>query len=88
MPRTCAPWRATAAAGVRLTGLRPASQYEVRFLGVDELGKVSQPSDILIVGTEAPFRLPVWVWSLMVITALTMIVAGAHRYRLPPFAHA
>lgn len=48
--------------GVRLTGLRAAAQYELRVLAVDELGKVSPPSDIYLMTTLAPWKMPVWWW--------------------------
>lgn len=48
--------------GVRLSGLRPSSQYELRVLAVDEHGKVSPPSDIYLMSTLAPWRPPMWWW--------------------------
>lgn len=48
--------------GVRLTGLRHSSQYEVRVLAVDELGKVSPPSDIFVLSTLRPWSAPLWWW--------------------------
>jgi len=48
--------------GVRVGGLRPAAQYELRVLAVDEAGKVSPPSDIYLLTTLAPWKMPGWWW--------------------------
>ncbi|MCB1227862.1 MAG: hypothetical protein KDK99_18740 [Verrucomicrobiales bacterium] len=61
--------------GLRLTDLEPGSQYSVRFLGVDELERFSEPSDILIVSTLPPFRIPGWVWLLLGLSALAAVLA-------------
>ena len=68
--------------GLRLTGLRPASQYELRFMAVDELGKVSAPSDIYILSTLPPWRLPNWVWLASALVLLGGLLWQARRLYL------
>ena len=69
-------------AGVRLSGLQPAGQYEIRVMAVDERGKVSPPSDIYILSTLAPWRLPEWVWYALVLLALGLLLVMARRLYL------
>jgi hypothetical protein len=69
-------------AGVRLTGLRPSSQYEVRVLAVDEFGKVSPPSDIYVLSTLTPWRPPFWWWYAGALVLLGGLLWKARRMYL------
>jgi len=68
--------------GVRLTGLRHSSQYEVRVLAVDELGKVSPPSDIYLLSTLPPWRPPLWWWYAGALALLGGLLWQARRLYL------
>jgi Fibronectin type III domain len=68
--------------GVRLTGLRHSSQYEVRILAVDELGKVSPPSDIYVLSTLPPWRPPLWWWYAGALALLGGLLWQARRLYL------
>lgn len=59
---------------VRVTKLVPGSRYEVRVLGVDEEGKVSEPSDIYGFATATPWRPPSWWWQGLVAFALAIFI--------------
>ncbi len=69
-------------AGVRLTGLRPAGQYEVRVMAVDERGKVSPPSDIYMITTRPPWRMPGWAGYAGVLALLGIMLVLARRMYL------
>lgn len=69
-------------AGVRLAGLSPAGQYEVRVMAVDERGKVSPPSDIYILNTLPPWRMPGWVWYAGALFLLGVLLVTARRLYL------
>lgn len=66
---------------VRLPGLIPSSQYELRVLGMDDQGKVSEPSDIHIIDTMAPARIPDWLWQVLAIVALSGIGFAGWRLK-------
>ncbi len=68
--------------GVRLTGLRPAGQYELRVMAVDERGKFSPPSDIHILTTLPPWRMPGWIWHAAILLALGLLLVIARRQYL------
>lgn len=68
--------------GVRLSGLRHSSQYEVRVLAVDELGKVSPPSDIYVLSTLPPWRPPLWWWYAGALALLGGLLWQARRLYL------
>jgi len=68
--------------GIRLTGLRPGSHYELRFMAVDERGKVSPPSDIYILATKAPWRIPGWMWVAGGLLVLGGLLVQARRLYL------
>lgn len=59
---------------IRIGKLTPDSRYELRVLGVDEEGKVSEPSDIHIFSTPPPWRLPWWTWQVLAVIALGIMV--------------
>lgn len=59
---------------VRLTKLTPDSRYELRFLGFDKNGKVSEPSDTHYISTAPPWRFPPWTWQVLVAIALGIFV--------------
>lgn len=65
--------------GVRLAGLRPAAQYELRVLAVDEQGKVSPPSDIYLMTTLAPWKMPTWWWYAGVAVLLGVMLLQARK---------
>ncbi len=69
-------------AGVRLTGLQAAGQYEIRVMAVDERGKISPPSDIYILNTLPPWRMPGWVWYAGVLLLLGALLVMARRLYL------
>lgn len=67
--------------GVRLSGLRSASQYELRFMAVDDRGKVSVPSDIYLLRTLPPWKMPGWAWiSLALLTFGGLLVVARRLY--------
>ncbi len=68
--------------GVRLSGLRPASQYELRFMAVDDRGKFSVPSDIYLVRTLPPWKMPNWVWLSLLLLVLGGLLLQARRLYL------
>ena len=68
--------------GVRLAGLRPAAQYELRVLAVDEEGKVSPPSDIYLMTTLAPWKMPTWWWYVGVVVLLGVMLLQARKLYL------
>ena len=68
--------------GVRLAGLRPAAQYELRVLAVDEQGKVSPPSDIYLMTTLAPWKMPTWWWYAGVAVLLGVMLLQARKLYL------
>jgi hypothetical protein len=57
---------------VRITKLVPNSRYEFRVLGVDENGKVSEPSDIHFFSTAPPWHFPWWTTQALVALALVI----------------
>lgn len=68
--------------GVKLSGLRPASQYELRFMAVDDRGKFSVPSDIYLVRTLPPWKMPNWVWLSLGAAAFGGLLLMARRLYL------
>jgi hypothetical protein len=66
---------------VRLTDLVPNARYEVRVLAMDEDGKVSEPSDIHIFSTAAPWRMPSWTWNVLALIALGILGFVFHRLK-------
>jgi hypothetical protein len=64
---------------VRLQKLVPGSLYEVRVLAVDREGKVSEPAATKLVQTAPPWRVPPWVWRVLIAT--TLIGAATVLYR-------
>lgn len=71
--------------GVRLFGLRPAGQYELRILGVDREGKYSKPSEAVLVATSDAWRVPAWAWRLMIVGALGLVGYVLFRVRRGDF---
>lgn len=65
---------------VRLDGLVPNARYEVRVLALDADGKVSEPSDIHIITTAAPWKLPSWMWNVLAVIVLGIL--GFVLYRI------
>lgn len=59
---------------IRLNNLVPESRYKMRVLGIDQQGKVSEPSDIHYISTASPFRLPAWTWQALIGVALVIFV--------------
>jgi len=69
------------ASAARIEGLAPGARYEFRVAGVDADGKYSKASNIVMVSTLPPFRMPGWLWVLtggLVLMAVLMI----YRQRL------
>lgn len=74
-------WKNTPApegmSAARIEGLEPGGRYEFRVCGVDSDGKLSPPSDIIMVSTLPPIKMPLWVWtllgSLVALAALLMV---------------
>jgi hypothetical protein len=62
--------------------LRPAAQYELRVLAVDEQGKVSPPSDIYLMTTLAPWKMPTWWWYAGVAVLLGVMLLQARKLYL------
>jgi hypothetical protein len=71
--------------GIRLFGLRPAEQFEMRIMGVDREGKFSAPSDSLLAHTPATWRVPAWAWRLMIVVALSLVGYVLFRVRRGDF---
>jgi len=68
--------------GVRVSGLRPAAQYEFRFMAVDDRGKYSVPSDIYLLRTLPPWKMPSWVGVTLGLVALGSLLLLARRLYL------
>jgi hypothetical protein len=71
--------------GIRLFGLRPAEQYELRILGVDREGKFSKPSVAVLTATSDAWRVPAWAWRLMIVSALGLVGYVLFRVRRGDF---
>lgn len=71
--------------GIRLFGLRPAEQYEIRVMGVDREGKVSRPSNTVLTSTSDSWRVPAWAWRLMIVGALGLVGYVLFRVRRGDF---
>jgi hypothetical protein len=71
--------------GIRLFGLRPAEQYELRILGVDREGKFSKPSVTVFTATSDAWRVPAWAWRLMIVSALGLVGYVLFRVRRGDF---
>ncbi|HSI63346.1 MAG TPA: fibronectin type III domain-containing protein [Candidatus Saccharimonadia bacterium] len=71
--------------GIRLFGLRPAEQYEMRVMGVDREGKVSKPSNSVLTNTSDTWRVPAWAWRLMIVGALGLVGYVLFRVRRGDF---
>lgn len=71
--------------GIRLFGLRPAEQYEIRVMGVDREGKVSKPSNSVLTSTPDTWRVPAWAWRLMIVGALGLVGYVLFRVRRGDF---
>lgn len=66
---------------VRLDGLVPNARYEVRVLAMDADGKVSEPSDIHIISTAAPWKLPSWMWNVLAVIVLGILCFVLYRIK-------
>jgi hypothetical protein len=71
--------------GVRIHALKPASQFEIRIMGVDRDGKFSQPSPVCLISTAAAWRMPSWVWRTLFVLGLLLILYVLYRYRRGDF---
>ncbi|TLD69435.1 hypothetical protein FEM03_17480 [Phragmitibacter flavus] len=70
---------------VNVNALRPGLQYEFRVVGVDQEGKVSEPSPSIMVSTLPAWRVPAWVWRVLVAGALGMVFYILFRVRRGDF---
>jgi Fibronectin type III domain len=68
--------------GVRVEGLRPSAQYELRVMAVDEQGKISEPSDIYLMRTLAPWKIPTWWWYAGAALLLGVLLLQARKLYL------
>lgn len=77
-------WETASADGdnvaIRLLGLQPATLYEIRVMGVDREGKVSEPAESILIQTAQPWQIPSWVWRLFIVAALFFV--GYRLYRM------
>ena len=69
----------------RLQALTPGAQYELRIMAVDRDGKLSEPSRPLLIGTDAPWRLPEWTWRVLIAGALALVGYTLFRVRRGDF---
>lgn len=67
--------------GVKITELSPSAQYELRVLGVDEIGDMSMPSPSLLASTLPPWRLSAWTWRILIVTALGLFLFILYRMK-------
>jgi hypothetical protein len=65
----------------RMFNLAPAALYEVRVLAVDREGKVSEPLVTKLVQTNAPWRVPPWVWRTLIAVGLAALTGWLYRGR-------
>lgn len=70
---------------VHVNALNPGTFYEFRVMGVDAEGKVSAPSPSIVVATLPVWRVPSWVWRVLVIAALGMVFYILLRVRRGDF---
>ncbi len=70
---------------VRLFGLQPDSQYELRVMGLDREGKISEPSRPVVGITPQPWRVPGWVWRVLIVAALSLVGYVLFRVRRGDF---
>jgi hypothetical protein len=65
----------------RMFNLAPASLHEVRVLAVDREGKVSEPAVTKLVQTNPPWRVPPWMWRMLIAAGLAALGAWLYRGR-------
>lgn len=70
---------------VRLSSLKSSSQYEIRVMAVDRDGKVSEPSPQMLFATAESWRVPSWIWRIMLVVALGLIAYVLYRVRRGDF---
>ncbi len=70
---------------IRLHTLAEASQIEIRIMGVDRDGKVSEPSLPLPLATLSAWSIPSWFWNLLVVIALLTAIYYLVRIRRGDF---
>ncbi len=70
---------------VRLHSLNPTTQYEIRVMGVDREGKVSEPSPQALFSTAQAFRIPSWISRIFLLGALGLVIYVLYRVRRGDF---
>lgn len=71
--------------GIRLHTLPEASQIEIRIMGVDRDGKVSAPSNPIVLGTLSGWQIPSWFWQLLIVVVLVTAIYYLVRIRRGDF---
>lgn len=66
--------------GARLKSLSPESHIEIRLMGVDRDGKVSEPS-MFAMETMAAHRWPSWIWEAASVTVLLLLFGALYCIR-------
>jgi hypothetical protein len=66
--------------GARLKSLSPNSRVEIRLMGVDRDGKVSEPSTFAM-ETMAASRWPSWIWQVSLVSGLLLVFGGLYLIR-------
>ncbi|MEI6535689.1 MAG: hypothetical protein WCN98_10145, partial [Verrucomicrobiaceae bacterium] len=71
---------------IRLHTLPDAAKIEIRIMGVDREGKVSEPSAPIILETLPSWKFPSWFWNLLIAVALLVVVYYLVRIRRGDFS--
>ncbi len=66
----------------RIEPLPPGSQVELRIMGVDRDEKVAEPSLGFIITTDPAWRVPSWVWQVILILVLASAIYILNKMRL------
>jgi hypothetical protein len=79
-------WKIVEGGAGRVTALidhlPPAAQIELRIMGVDRDGKISEPSPSFIITTAEAWRIPSWFWRALAVVLCSMAMYVLNKMRL------
>jgi len=70
---------------MKIEGLRPSAQYELRLFAADREAKLSEPSRAFVVQTREPWSVPTWVWRVLIIGSLSIVIYVLYKIRRGEF---